>query len=215
MTCNNSVTGASFNQTLWLADQSAGPTNPAAPAVPAVDPRVLALQAERSLQLPAPTLGLDPSGTTVVNFPTWLWIDASLWHSYSVTASAGPVSATAVANPVSVRWTTGDGAVVICDGPGVPYDTGEPAALQATSCDHVYAETSSGQPSPDGDPNDAAFAVVATVSWSVEWSAQGAPGGGSLPPLSTSSSAPLRVEQIESLFAGGLPSGGGTGGGPR
>src|SRR5581483_10461910 len=107
--------------------------------------------------------------------------------------------------PVSVRWTTGDGAVVSCAGPGVPYDVAEPADRQTTSCDHVYLRTSVGLPSPDGDPNDAAFIVVATVDWSVQWSAAGAPGGGSLPPLSTSASTPLRVEQIESLFSVSSP----------
>ena len=208
MTCNNTVTGASFNQTLWIAAQSATPATPSGPPVPAVDPHALALQAERSLQLPAPVLGLDPSGTSVVNLATWLWIDPSLWHAYSVTASAGPVSATAVATPVSVHWTTGDGGVETCNGPGVPYDTEEPASGQTTSCDHVYLVTSAGRSSPDGDPDDAAFTVVATVSWSVQWSAEGAPGGGPLPSLSTSSSVPLRVEQIESLFTGGPPAGG-------
>jgi hypothetical protein len=194
MTCNNAVTGASFNRTLWIADQTANP------ATSAVDPHELALQAERSLQLPAPEMHFNPSRTSVVNLSTWLWIDGSMWHPYSVTASVGSVSATAVATPVSVTWTTGDGGVVTCDGPGVPFDGGRPASEQTTACAHVYRVSSAGQPALDGDPNDASFAVVGRVSWRVQWSAQGAPGGGSLPALTTSSSAGLRVEQVESIF---------------
>ncbi|MGH9079831.1 MAG: hypothetical protein ACRDYE_07115 [Acidimicrobiales bacterium] len=201
MTCTNAFTGASFNQTLWLADKT---TNPAGPPAPAVDPRALALQAEGSLQLPAPVIHLNPSGTSVVNLSTWLWIDGSMWHPYSVTASAGPVTATAVATPSSVTWTTGDGGVLTCDGPGVPFDTSRAASSQTTGCAHVYRVTSAGQPAPDGDPDDASFAVAATVSWSVQWSAQGAPGGGSLPVLATSNSTRLRVEQVESLFTTSL-----------
>ncbi len=195
MTCNNSATGASFNQTLWIADQTPNP------GTPAVDPYVLALQAERSLQLPPPSMHFNPAGTSVVNLSTWLWIDGSIWHSYSVEASAGSVTATAVATPTSVTWTMGDGNVVVCGGPGVPFDTGRPASGQTTACAHVYQASSAGQPAPDGNPNDASFAVVATVSWSVQWSAQGAPGGGSLPGLTTSSSTGLRVEQVESIFS--------------
>lgn len=194
MTCNNSVTGASFNQTLWLSSQAS--TAP----VPAVDPRVLAEQAERSLQLPSPSMHFNPVGPSVVNLPTILWIDRSIWHSYSVTASAGSVSATAVATPLSVTWTMGDGAVVTCPGPGIPFDGTTAPSEQGSSCQHVYRSTSAGQPTPDGNPNDDAFTVVARVSWSVEWSAQGAPGGGPLAPLSTSASTTVRVEQVQSLF---------------
>lgn len=194
MTCNNSVTGASFNQTLWISGQA-----PGAP-VPAVDPHLLALQAERSLRLPSPELRFNPSGPSVVNLSTWLWIDGSLWHPYAITATAGSVSATAVATPVRVVWTMGDGGVVTCDGPGIPFDLDKPASQQSTSCFHTYRSSSMGEPTPNGDPNDAAFPVEATVTWSATWSAQGAPGGGVLPAVTTSSATSIRVEQVESIF---------------
>jgi hypothetical protein len=195
-------------QTEWIADQTA-PN----PVTPTVDARALALQAEQSLQLPSPVVHFNPPGSSVVNLPTWLWIEGAMWHAYSVTASAGPVSATAVATPVSVTWTMGDGTTPdSCVGPGVPFDTSKPAAQQTTSCSHVYRISSASQPATDGDTNDNAFVVVATISWSVYWTAQGAAGGGALPALTTSSTARLRVEQVESLFtnefAANLPGGG-------
>jgi hypothetical protein len=179
-------------QTEWIPDQ-------ATPGAPPVDPNSLAVQAERSIVLPDPEIGTNPSGTSVVNLATWLWIDPGVWRAYEVTATAGPVSATASAVPTSVTWSMGDGGSVTCAGPGVPYDVGMAGGAQATNCSYKYVVSSAGQPSVDGNPDDGAFSVTATISWSVSWSAQGAAGGGALPPLSTSSTSALRVEQVESL----------------
>jgi hypothetical protein len=162
----------------------------------------VALEAEASLQLPAPSLHFNPSGTSVVNLSTWLWVGVSIWHTYAVTASVGSVSATAVAVPVSVTWSLGDGGVVTCAGPGRPFDPLQTVAEQATSCSYTYHTSSVGQPSPDGNPDDASFGVRAVVTWSVSWSAQGTPGQGVLPSLTTDATVPVRVEQIESIVSG-------------
>jgi hypothetical protein len=192
VTCNNSTTGASWTQTEWIADQA--PTS-----APPVDPHALALEALKSLRLPAPTAHFDPAVTSVVNLPTWLWIDNDIWHPQSVTATAGAVSATAVATPVSVTWSMGDGGVVTCAGPGLPFVATEAQGGPGSACTYTYSESSAGQPSPDGNPDDGAFNVQATVAWSVSWSARGAVGGGSLPGLFSSTPYRLRVEQIESI----------------
>ena len=103
VTCTDRLTGASTTQTEWIPDQAVG-------ALPAIDPLALALRAEKSLRLPSPVVHLNPSGVSVVNLPTWMWIDADLWHSYVVTATVGSVSVTAVATPVAAirlsdrRW---------------------------------------------------------------------------------------------------------------
>ena len=117
----------------------------------------MALEAENSLRLPSPTGYFNPSGVSVVNLSTWFWIDAGLWHPYSVTATVGSVSATAVATPIAVTWSTGDGGVTTCDGPGIPFEPEQPLSQQSTYCSHTYTTSSSGQPSPDGNPNDGAF----------------------------------------------------------
>jgi len=194
VTCDDAATGAQVTQTVWVTGAPPSST-------PQVDPHALALQAEQSMTLPAPTLLDDPAGTSVVGLATWLWIDSSLWHAYSVTATAGGVSATAVARPVGVTWTTGDGRSVACGGPGTPYAVGVPAAWQSTYCSHTYTETSLGQPSPDGDPDHGRYPLSATVEWAVSWSAVGASGGGVLPTLYTTGTTDLRVVQVESLNA--------------
>ena len=172
---------------------------PASPASTGSNPNAAASQAADSLQLPSPEIHVDPSVFSVVNVPTWFWIDPGLWHPFVATATAGGVSATAIASPQTVSWSTGDGNVVVCDGPGTAYDPAVPAIDQTTPCSYTYRQSSVGQASANGDANNGAYDVVATISWSVTWSAVGASGGGTLAPLQTSSNIKLRVEQIESV----------------
>ena len=192
VTCVDVAAGAQVTQTVWI-------TGPQPTSAPAVDPRALALQAENSMTLPAPGIRLDPAGTSVVGLGTWFWIDPTVWHNYTVSATAGTVSATAVARPIAVRWTTGDGSVVTCAGPGTAYDPGMPASWQTTQCAYTYRNTSIGQPTLDGNPDNGTYVVSATIQWDVSWSSTGVAGGGALPTLSTSSAALLRVVQIESV----------------
>jgi hypothetical protein len=183
---------------VWIASTPA-PT----PSPSLVDPRSVAVVAARSITLPSPVIGTNPPSFGVVNLPTWLWIDASIWHRFSATATAEGVSATAVATPQSVTWSMGDGQVVVCDGSGTPYRVGVPAAGQSTSCFYTYLRSSFGQPSADGDPNDGAFPVTATITWDVSWTSTGALGGGVLPALRTTASTAIRVEQVESVGTDG------------
>jgi hypothetical protein len=191
--CTNAG-GGTTTTNLWISNAPGAP-----PAAPAVDPYAVALQAEDSLNLPSPTIEFNPPNNAVVNLPTWLWVDAALWHPYVVSATVGAVTATATATPISVTWNLGDGGSLECAGPGTAYRTDLPSSAQQTSCSYVYQMTSLGQPSPDGNPNDGAFRISATVAWQVVWTAQGAPGGGNLPALTTNSAANLRVEQVESV----------------
>jgi hypothetical protein len=188
----DTATSVQVTQTVWV--MSSQPVS-----TPAVNPRTLALQAENSITLPDPVLHLDPSGTSVVGLATWLWLDPTIWKAESVTATAGPVSATAVARPVAVTWTSGDGGQVVCNGPGTAYAVWLPAALQTTDCSYDYLHTSAGQPTLDGNPDDGTYVVTATVEWSVSWSSTGVAGGGVLPTLYTTSTSPLRVVQVQSV----------------
>ena len=115
----------------------------------------------------------------------------------------GAVSATATATPESVVWSMGDGASVTCTGPGTAYQSSLSPEAQSTACSYTYRTSSAGQPSLDGDPNDGAFVVTASIVWDVTWHAFGVPGGGALSPLRTSSTTSVRVEQIESVETAG------------
>jgi hypothetical protein len=172
------------------------------PGTPPPDPATAGALAASELPLPNPSLALSPSPTGYVNFAEWLAIDPSVWHSFTTSAQActagGCVTASATATPSYVTWNTGDGSTQTCDGPGTVYNQSVPANEQSTSCSHTYTMTSEGQPSPDGNPNDAAFPVTATVTWTVVWSGPGG-SGGTLPSLITHGATSLKVAQIESV----------------
>lgn len=190
--CTGPGLGSGQSVIVWLANQVYG--------VPeGVTPNTVAQRAASSITLPSPVIRTNPAVSTVVNIPTWLWINSSMWHPRTATASLAGISATATASPVTVAFVTGDGDRVVCDGPGAAYNPSEPASTQSTSCFHKYLYSSAGQASPNGNPNDDAFEVSATITWNVTWKGDGFAGGGSLPSLTTTSTTSLRVEQIESV----------------
>jgi hypothetical protein len=172
------------------------------PGIPPPDPATVGAQAASELQLPNPSLALSPATTGYVNLAEWLWIEPSIWHPFTTAAQAcnagGCTNASATATPAYVTWNTGDGSILTCDGPGTAYNPAIPADAQSTSCSHTYTTTSAGQPTPDGNPNDAVFPIAATVTWSVVWSGP-AGSAGSLPSLTTHASTSLKVTQIESV----------------
>ena len=195
-TCASGTATGEGTGVAWFA------TGQAPTAVPPPDPAVAGAQAASELQLPSPSLTLSPSTTGYVNLAEWLWITPSMWHPLTTSAQAcnagGCVTATATATPSYVTWDTGDGSTVTCNGPGTPYNPDLPANSQTTACSYTYTTTSAGQPSPDGNPNDAAFPITATVTWTVAWSG---PDGsaGALPSLTTHGATSLKVAQIESV----------------
>jgi hypothetical protein len=147
---------------LWVPAGSS-PTGSAAPSVPG-----LLQQAADQAQLVEPTIGLDPPGEQVVNVSSWLWIQPGQWHAVTATATAGAVTATVVAAPVSVLWNLGDGTSITCAGPGVPYDPEEPADAQSTYCQHTWTESSARQPG-------GVYQVTATIEYEITTTVAGAP----------------------------------------
>jgi hypothetical protein len=142
---------------------------------PAPDPEALRASAQEELRLPTPRIALSPPGEQVVHVASWLWLDGDLWRPHSSSASAGGVTAT-----------------VVCDGPGTPYDPSRADAAQSTSCSYTYRHSSAGRP---GD----AYPVTVTVEWRLGWTATGAPGGGALPGLTTSTSTAVPVGEVQAL----------------
>ncbi|MGO9198172.1 MAG: hypothetical protein ACLQK4_13720 [Acidimicrobiales bacterium] len=168
-----------------------------------------------------PAISTSPSDvagvadSTVVNVPTWLWIDPSVWRQRSATAAAGPIVATVWADPVTVTWTANwdfgaatddpehgttlgpESLATSCPGPGIAYSYSELADGSRGACTAVFTEPTLGTTQ----------ALHAAITWTVHWavsSTSGVVGGeGLLPPSSTSSAAPLRVMQVESIIASG------------
>jgi hypothetical protein len=171
-------------------------------------------------ELPHPRISTSPSRigsvrqATVVNLPTWLWIDKSLWHTYRARAEAGGLVATVWAYPTFVTWSAGwdfpdpssdpQGGTSLaperldqsCEGPGTPYRPGASPETQG-ACTAVFAEPTFGT----------RRSLTATVHWVVHWAVSnlaGVVGGeGLYPPTTTGGHLRLRVEQIESVITAG------------
>jgi hypothetical protein len=166
---------------VWLPDAS-------------VDPAALAQQALDRTVVPAPEIRLNPpeGQDQVVNVPTWMWIDPAAWAPVSATAAAGGVSVTATATPTSVSWDMGNGDVVVCSGPGTPYDANVAPNDQRSDCTYTYPRSSASRA-------DGAFTLRVTTTWGVTWTVSGASGGGSLGTVQRTTTAPLRVAEIQAV----------------
>jgi hypothetical protein len=125
--------------------------------------------------------------------PTWLWVSPRWWVARSASASVPGVTVTAVATPMRVRWLTGDGAEYACDG-GTPYTSGVDPTTASPDCGHTYTRPSAGRPG-------GVFQLMATVTWQVSWSGGGA--SGTIGPLFSTTTVPVRVVESLSVNTGG------------
>jgi len=160
-----------------------------------VDVQALSQQARASIGISGPVIRTSPeaNGRLYVRVPTWLWIDDAWWHTYSATASAGRVNATAVATPVSTSWAFGDGGLISCSGPGIEWRAGLPGG--ATDCSHTFTTSSAGRPG-------GTFSLSATVTLDVTWTSN-IGSGGSLSSVRRSSSEAVEVGEIQAIGTGG------------
>ncbi|MEY9935403.1 hypothetical protein ABH926_010085 [Catenulispora sp. GP43] len=165
------------------------------PKAAPLTPSALAQVAYKQLKPPTPTLVLSPPNTRpeLVGMPLWLSIPAASWAPVTASASAGGVSVTATAEPVSVMWSMGDGGSVTCRGPGTPYpsDPSVHPPLLSSTCGYTYER-------PTATPRDKSFPVTATVDWQVTWSGTGN-SGGTFPNLRTSSGTQVQVAEVQAL----------------
>ena len=159
---------------------------------PTPDPEQLRARAVDELHLPSPTIAMSPPGDQVVHVSSWLWIDDAIWRPHTRSVSAGGVTATVTAAPTRTLWDMGNGEVVVCSGPGVPYDSATADTADPPDCSHTYRNSSAGLP---GD----AYQVTVTIEWGLSWSVTGAPGGGALPGLTTSTSTSVPVGEVQAL----------------
>jgi len=170
----------------WLTP---GQTGVAAPPSPAV----LARRAYRQLVLPAPMIRTSPpvGVPQLVWVPTWLWIDRAGWGIRRATAAVPGLSATAVAVPARVVWSTGDGSTVVCSGAGSPFRPGvDNAYAPSPDCGHTYLRASTSEPG-------GLFTLTATVWWQVSWSGGGQ--SGVLPQLASTGRMPLQVVEAPAV----------------
>jgi len=148
----------------------------------------------QALKLPAPVIGMSPAPpiAQLVNAPTWLWLQPP-WQSVSATGPAAGATVATIAQPTAVVFNMGNGDLVTCNGPGVPYNPRLPDSAQQTNCSYTYRKSSASQP---GD----SFRVTATVYWQETWFASNDRTPKTLGPVvSTSKPVAVRVAEAGSL----------------
>lgn len=127
-----------------------------------IDPAVVAVKAANELSLPNPTIATNPPAAQAqfTGLPTWLWVQP--WAAMRHSATTNGTTVEVVATPSSVRFDTGDGESVTCNGAGVIYDPSRPASAQSSDCTHTWRRSS-------GGASGGVFHVTATVTWSIRW----------------------------------------------
>ena len=160
------------------------------PGVNIVTPGTLANQALKELPLLYPRPRTAPPTTVkqVVGIRTWMWVDPADWRPISATAAIPGLAATVTATPTKTIWDMGDGATVICNGPGTVYDPSTPDADQHSDCSHTYQ-------------HDGTYNVRATIVWSVSWTATNG-AGGNLGLVQRSTQFAVTVEQRQAVING-------------
>ena len=182
---SDGVRDALYQPPVWLPDFPDAEGDEPGPSA-----EQLAQQAREQLRLPAPDIAASPEGDQLVSVPTWLWLDPEGWEEISATASVPGVSVAAVATPLSVTWSMGDGSEVVCDGPGTPFGARGAPERPSPDCGHTYGSSSAGQPGE-------AYPVFVEVSWTVTWA--GAGESGEFPGLSTEAATSFRVLESHAL----------------
>jgi hypothetical protein len=183
------------------ADESTWAPSAGGDPPPLIDPAFLAATARSRLAFPPPvprtSPGLDTG--TYAQLSTAFWVEG--WQDASSSATAGPVTATVTARPVSQEWQIrdalrGDSESVVCEGPGRPPAGGEPGV-----CSWTPRHSSAGQSGRGGLGNEPCFPATVTVTWGVAWRANVPGAGGSLGEGTSSTDTCLVVAEIQAVVS--------------
>lgn len=127
----------------------------------------------------------------LVGLATWLWV-TDPWVPRTASASLGGVTATVTATPSQITWSPGDGSPTLrCDGPGTVFDEHHPD--RPSSCAHTYQRRST------VDGPDGAFALTATITYTVEWRATNGQAG-PLDPITRTATVPVTVHEAQAVI---------------
>jgi hypothetical protein len=135
------------------------------PPIPPIPGPILLQAAMQAITVPDPEFVWNPQelqgNGSVVNLDTWFWLDKALPTEGSVTASAGPWSATVELGLTNVEYYSDDAGSVVCDDGGTEWT---PTTAES-DCTLAFSR-----------PSDATT-VEASARWDGTWSYNGVPQG--------------------------------------
>jgi hypothetical protein len=187
MTCPGSAQGSLGGQLVQVSIATG------APAISPVDLLKIAIG-----ELSVPTLAAQtapPIGKNgLVGLPEWFWVPRGQWRKVSVTVTAGPVWADAVASPTTMTYAPGGGlSSVSCRGPGAEFSHSAPGS-QRTNCSFRYDQPSIGQPGN-------AYQAALVVTWTISWTGSGGAGGTISTGYTTGTAFGVRIAQAEAVVS--------------
>lgn len=189
----------------WIVGDGAGSQGGSGGGGPVVvpTPGELAERARRQLTLPLPTPAMSPKArlndgreATLVQENTWLWTDPGVWAEHTERVQVGPVWAEVTAKPRSMRFDSGMGQTVTCDGPGTPYERSYGMHAASPDCGLRFTRASDAMP---GGQTTAEYAITWSVSWTGSTGASSE--GGELPDMISRASESFAVAEAQSLRA--------------
>jgi hypothetical protein len=142
------------------------------------------------LVIPEPQVQGSPPLTerfSVVQIPTWFWIENWDDSGLAESDSAGGLSVSVTATPIEAVWDPGDGnPKLVCDA-GLQWTPDTPE--HAATCAHTYTKSTAGL------PNDA-LAITTDLTWELSWTLNGADQG-VFATFTSTTITPHQVDEIQ------------------
>ncbi|SFJ61887.1 hypothetical protein [Cellulomonas sp. KH9] len=177
----------------------AGDPPPAVDVV--VDPQQLVRIAQDSMELPTGTIrwnpSLDGSGATVVNKPTFVWVEGAP-ADVEVTASVPGVWARVEARVSQLRLDAQNAESASCPDVGTPYTPG----MTTSSCSLTFTRSSANLMPPKAGQSLPTATLTATAVWEATWTSSVDPAPQPLDMQTVETSAEIPVAEIQSVVTG-------------
>jgi hypothetical protein len=153
-----------------------------------VDPVAIALELRNHLPIPEIAIEANPS-TGLVALPSWFWIDGYDGSPISSSDALSGVEVDVEIEPLSYRWSFGDGTTAETTSLGQRY----PAE---SDIQHTYEQSSLNA--------GGAYAITVEVTFAVKYRVNGG-AWEALDPITRSFSSDYPVQQLQSVLVGGQP----------
>jgi len=184
--------------TIGPAGTTYGPTGPI------IDVNGLRDAAEAAADPGAPpVVKSTPDGVaSIVQVPTWFWIEPSWWttNTGTATSTSGRMTVTVNATPADSVWETGEGTITTC-GAGLPFTSGvtDPDLAGLGVCSWTYRHSSGWV----GHFYRAEATVRSELDWNMTFNNGAVFDQGTLPDLFTTDGFDIETQEVLAIASGG------------
>lgn len=167
-----------------------------------VDALRVAAEAEAHPGVPPVVKSTGDGVASIVQVPTWFWIEDDWWrtHTGSASSSTGRMTVTVNATPTDSVWDTGEGNITTCE-EGMPFVPGvtDIDLPGAGICSWTYRHSSGWV----GGPYRAEATVRSELDWNMTFNNAAFFEQGALPDLFTTDGFDIVTEEVLAVASGG------------